>query len=98
MDKINRTFFIKYDGGKLRYDLVPPAVIEELAKVITFGAEKYAPDNWRECNDLSRYEAAMMRHFQAYRMGEFHDEETGFPHLAHAMTNLAFLLELTNDE
>jgi hypothetical protein len=32
---------IKYDQGKLRYDLIPPEALEELAAVYTMGAAKY---------------------------------------------------------
>jgi len=86
--------FMKFDGDKVRYDLVPPKPIEDLAKVLTFGARKYKPGNWRDCQDLGRYEAALLRHIQAYRMGEKLDPETQLPHLAHAMCNLVFLMEL----
>ena len=30
--------FKKFDGGKIRYDLVPPKVIQGIAEVLTFGA------------------------------------------------------------
>ena len=86
--------FMKFDGDKTRHDLVPPGAIEYLAEVMTLGARKYKPNNWRECEDLSRYEGAMLRHIQAHRMGEKLDPETGLPHLAHAMANITFLLEL----
>lgn len=88
--------FTKADVGKLLYDLLPPMAIEEVVKVLTFGTAKYAPDNWRKCDDLSRYRFAAMRHFEAYRKGEILDPETELPHLAHAICNLIFLLELTH--
>lgn len=87
--------FTKHDDGKLRYDLVPPSSTKALAEVLTFGAKKYAPNNWRNNKELWRYEAALLRHIEAYRSGEDLDPETGFSHLAHAMTNIAFLIELT---
>jgi deoxycytidylate deaminase len=86
--------FIKFDGDKLRPDLVPPSATRALAEVLTFGARKYKPNNWRNCQDLSRYEAALGRHLLAYQEGEVHDKESGMPHLWHAMTNIAFLIEL----
>lgn len=89
--------FMKFDTDKIRYDLIPPKAMRHLAKVLTFGAKKYKPNNWRNNTDLSRYEGALLRHFEAYRMGELIDEETGMPHLAHALTNLVFLLELTDE-
>lgn len=89
--------FMKFDTDKIRYDLVPPRTIEMMAEVITFGAKKYKPNNWRECKDLARYEGALMRHIQAWRLGEKNDDETGFHHLAHAMTNLAYIMEIENE-
>jgi len=86
--------FMKFDAGKLRYDLIPPSATEALATILTYGAKKYKPNNWRNVKDPDRYIAAAMRHFEAYRAGEMNDAESGQPHLAHAMTNLSFLLEL----
>lgn len=86
--------FMKFDGDKLRYDLVPPSAIEALAAVLTFGARKYKPNNWKNCEEPERYLAALYRHLEAWRRGEECDEDSGMPHLAHAMTNLAFMLEL----
>lgn len=86
--------FTKADAGKLQYGLIPPAVLAEEAAVMTFGAQKYAPGNWRKCDDLGRYVNAALRHFEAWRGGEQLDPETGLHHLAHARCCLAFLMEL----
>ena len=84
----------KHDTGKLRYDLLPPKTVEDVVKVLTLGAEKYAPDNWKYVRPFNdRYYAAAMRHIQAWRQGEDHDPETGLPHLAHALCCLVFLNE-----
>ena len=32
---------LKFDDGKLRYDLLPFSVIDELVNILTFGAAKY---------------------------------------------------------
>lgn len=82
----------KYDTGKLRYDLVTPDVIKAIAEVLTFGAEKYAPNSWQLVPEAKRrYTAALMRHFEAYRAGEKLDPESGLSHLSHALCNLMFL-------
>lgn len=86
--------FMKFDTSKLRYDLVPPKAIAQLADILTYGAKKYKPNNWRNVEDPDRYIAAMMRHIEAYRAGEINDPESGKPHLAHALTNIVFLIEL----
>jgi hypothetical protein len=85
----------KDDLGKTRYDLVPPLALEEFAKVLTFGAEKYAADNWRSVPGAAdRYFAAAQRHIWAYKRGEKLDNESGLAHLAHAICCLVFLLEV----
>lgn len=86
--------FMKFDGDKVRYDLVPPSAIKAMAEVLTFGARKYKPNNWKNCEDPERYLAALYRHLEAWRAGETNDQDSGLHHLAHAMTNLAFMLEL----
>lgn len=42
----------------------------------------------------SRYIAAAMRHFEAYRKGEKDDPESGMPHLWHCACNIMFLIEM----
>lgn len=88
------TEFLKFDTGKLRYSLIPPEMTKSLAEVLTYGAKKYKPNNWQQVDDKSRYEDALYRHLEAYRSGEQVDPESGLHHLAHAMTNVGFLLWL----
>ena len=84
----------KYDGDKPKLYLLPPKSILEVGKVLTYGAEKYDPENWRKVDDLqNRYTSAALRHVFAHIDGEENDEETGLSHLAHAMCCLLFKLE-----
>lgn len=77
----------KHDQGKSRMDLLLsgfPHALESLGQVLAFGAEKYAPNNWKLVDDLdSRYQAAQMRHELSHCKGELLDEESGLPHLTH---------------
>ena len=83
----------KHDAGKLMYSLIPPVATKALAEVLTFGAQKYAPNSWQGVEDGERrYLDALMRHLEAYRSGEVIDDDSGLSHLKHAITNLAFLL------
>lgn len=83
----------KFDGGKLRMDLLPPEAIEGMAEVLTFGAKKYAPNNWKTLPDFDeRYTAALLRHMFARMRGERDDPESGLSHLKHIITNAAFLI------
>lgn len=90
---------VKYDEGKGRYDLLPWDAIEEVVRVYTKGALKYADRNWEKGKGLpySRLFAAAHRHMQQWWGGENQDPEFGTHHLAHAAFCLLGLLhfELT---
>ena len=91
----NKTVGMKYDKDKDRWDLIPFAGLEQVVKVLTHGAKKYAPENWRHVDGWRwRYLGASLRHFQAFARGEKVDQESGLPHLAHAACCLLFMLEL----
>ena len=83
---------IKYDENKPMWNLLPMESVEEVVDVLTFGAKKYSPDNWKKV-DKERYYAACMRHIVAWRKGETFDVESGLHHLAHAITCLLFIME-----
>ena len=85
----------KHDSGKPLMGAVPPNALLAVAKVLTFGAEKYGRDNWRQVeNAETRYLDAALRHINAYQRGESVDPESGESHLAHAVCSLMFILEL----
>lgn len=86
--------FIKADSGKVRLELLPSRAVEAVGRVLTLGARKYAPDNWRKVDDLSRYTGAALRHIFAHMGGEKLDPESGEHHLAHAACCLLFIVEL----
>ena len=85
----------KYDGEKPKMYLLPPKSMVEVSKVLTFGAEKYGPKNWRELEDLqNRYSSAALRHIFAHLDDSELDEDSGLSHLAHAICCLLFKLEI----
>lgn len=84
----------KFDGEKPRMYLLPPKAIQEVAKVLTFGAQKYDEDNWKKLDNLqNRYTGASLRHIFAIMEGEDLDPETECYHEAHAICCLLFKLE-----
>ncbi len=99
-DPVKESIGRKYDSDKPRYGLLKPDSLEEMVKVLTYGAKKYSVDNWKNVPDLeNRYFDAAQRHIWAFRRGEMRDPESGLHHLAHAMCSLMFILETTlNDE
>lgn len=84
---------VKFDQGKPQWRLVPFGAMTEVVDVLTYGANKYSPDNWKYVNDAqNRYIDAGFRHFVAYVNGQQRDPESGHRHLAHAICCLLFLL------
>ena len=81
----------KHDQGKVRYEFIDPMFLEDVAKVLTFGAQKYGDWNFKKGLESGRVYSALMRHIEAWRKGEKVDAETGITHLAHAAVNLMFL-------
>lgn len=79
-------------AAKPRLELVPYDCIEEIAQVLTYGANKYEANNWTRGARWGRYFAALLRHAFAWWRGEDKDPETGFSHLAHVGCNLVFLM------
>lgn len=88
------TGFVKHDGGKAQLSLLPYGPLGDIAKVLEFGAIKYARDDWRKGGDINRFIDAALRHIFSYNEGEDIDPESGLPHLAHAGCNILFALEL----
>lgn len=84
---------VKHDQGKPMFHLLPWECLIEVAKVVTEGADKYEPNNWKYIPDArNRLASAALRHISKHMIGEKIDEETGRYHLAHAISNLLFLL------
>lgn len=89
----------KHDSGKPLMGAVPPSALLAVARVLTFGAEKYGRDNWRQVESAeTRYLDAALRHINAHQRGEGVDPESGESHLAHAVCSLMFMLELKEGE
>lgn len=85
---------VKYDQGKLRWDLMPLREMEQVVEVFTYGAQKYGDRNWEKGIALDRLYAAAMRHITAKQKGIEVDEESGLDHLAHATANLLMWMHL----
>ncbi len=83
---------LRYDTGKLRYDLLPPDAIDSLVAVYTMGAQKYSDRNWEEGMKWSRVVGPLLRHVFAWMSGEDDDTESGLPHMAHAAWNALTLI------
>jgi hypothetical protein len=96
--RIKTSDFVKADSGKLQWSLLPFEELEDVVKVLMLGAKKYTPDNWKKCDDVTRYKDALMRHVISYVSGDTTDNESGLSHLAHAVCNCLFLMYFDSRE
>lgn len=82
---------LRFNNGKLRYDLVHPWAHERMVNVLTKGANKYAPRNWENGMAWSNVISSLKRHLAAIEQGEDYDPESNELHAAHIACNAHFL-------
>lgn len=90
----------KFDGGKIRLDLLPFDSLMDVGEVLTFGASKYGDDNWRKGDSIfaKRCLGACFRHLFKHMNGIEIDDESSLKHLAHAATNILMAMHLLSKE
>ena len=89
----------KDDQEKARADLLLDfsRALLLVARVSTYGAERYSPGGWRNVpSGQRRYTAALLRHLLAEPSSTL--DESGFPHAAHVAWNALARLELLLSE
>lgn len=67
-----------------RFELLPAAALQEIARVYAFGAKKYADHNWAKGYDWGLSIGALERHVAEFKKCNDLDNESGLHHLAHA--------------
>lgn len=100
--EFSETLGRKYDSDKVRYTLLPPFALKEVARNLTAGLEKYSENNWKHVEGARvRYLDAIYRHLEAHRTGEKFDKDSHVDniwHLSAVIANALFLLEFELDE
>lgn len=89
--KVVKEVGLRYNQGKMRYDLLHPKATDGLVKVLTKGSEKYAPRNWEKGMSWTSVIASLKRHLAAIEKGEDFDPESGLLHIDHVQCNAHFL-------
>lgn len=80
--------------GKVPLEFLVNSVIEDDAKCLKHGADKYGFRNWRVDHILtSTYEGAMRRHLEAWIGGEDNDPDTDLSHLTHLRCCCAVVMD-----
>jgi hypothetical protein len=81
---------LRYNSGKRKWSLVHFKSLEPMVEVLEFGAEKYAPDNWKKGMDQKEILESLMRHLASLMDGEKNCPESGKSHMGHIMCNAMF--------
>lgn len=82
---------LRFNEGKLRYDLIHAEAEKGLVEILTFGAQKYAERNWEKGMAWSKIISSLKRHIAAIERGEDFDVESGKLHADHVQCNAHFL-------
>lgn len=104
------TEMLRYNTGKPRLSLLPTsfvlllkptrltALAHDTARVMDYGATKYAMNNWRSAGPWLKVLDSGLRHLdKLMNTYELVDEESGIHHAGHLGCNLAFLLEFIRE-
>jgi hypothetical protein len=81
---------LRYNTGKPQWSLVDFKSLEPLVRVMEYGAQKYARENWKKGLDLNQILESLSRHLFALMSGEQIDPESGCEHIGNIMANAMF--------
>ena len=83
----------RYNQGKPRLSMLmsAPDALIGITRVLEFGAQKYARDNWLKGFPYSELVDSTSRHLLQFMTGEDNDIESGLSHVYHAGCNMLFL-------
>lgn len=70
---------LRFDAGKIRFDLLHPVGLTGAARVMTKGAKKYAERNWEAGMKWSKVIPSAFRHLIAILRGEDYDYDPNCP-------------------
>jgi hypothetical protein len=91
---ISPTGALRENKGKPQFHQMPYEAVEATVTVLhrcsVEGGGRYPKSNWRKGAPLSVPLDSALRHIFKRLGGEKYDDETGLPHLWHALTNLVF--------
>jgi hypothetical protein len=83
---------LRYNTGKPKWSLVDFESLLPMIEVLEYGAEKYAPHNWKKGLPVSEIVDSLLRHTTSFMAGEDLDPESKKLHVGHMMCNLMFLV------
>lgn len=87
---------LHYSSGKAQHHRVPNSTLDAIALVSEASDPKYAKDNWRLGGSWVDFADSASRHLRDWLAGEDLND-SGMPHLWHALWNLSTLVEWTSN-
>jgi hypothetical protein len=88
----------KFDSNKPLLAIVPLSALKAITGVMEFGAKKYGLWNYKEPGmTQTRLLSATLRHIYQHLEGADLDDESGLPHLSHAIASLTLLIDKINN-
>lgn len=85
---------LKFHGAQL----ISGAAAADLGKVLENGASKHGERDWETGFYFSQNIKSLLRHILKFANGENDDEESGLPHMAHAMCRCMFAVHWGQDK
>lgn len=82
---------LRYNNGKPKLSMVDLNCLEPCARVLEYGANKYARDNWKKGMNLTSILDSLMRHVADLQAGKTIDEESQQLIIGHIQCNALFL-------
>ena len=83
---------LKDSDGKCEFDRLSWQAMGLANEVHKYGDTKYEKGNWRKGIHSSKLINASLRHLFKFLDGEIKDQESGLPHVAHALVNCEMVL------
>lgn len=90
---------LRYNQGKIDLTQLSPVAQMLESLVFQYGECKYDRGNWKkfkedEKKQYDEYLQCAKRHLMKYEQGEFFDNESKMPHLAHVVWNINRIMDL----
>lgn len=98
MEEIGQEKALRYNQGKLKWSLVDFDSLKPMIEVLMFGAQKYAPDNWKKGLDKKEILESLQRHLIELFNEEPIDKESNLRHIGHILCNAMFYAYFENKE
>ncbi len=94
----NTVDFTTEDGTiKSLVENIPSDVLLQIGDVLSFGAKKYTPTQWRDKPTTpNKRIGSALRHIYSHQAGEELDKESELPHIHHAITQLLMAAHYIN--